>query len=309
MIQNIDFSKIPVFLAAAECLNFTEAADRVFMTQSSLSKAIAAFEGDIGFPLFIRSNRKVSLTPEGAYLYQTLSDIMIKIGDAVSAAHRIHAGHTGAVRIGISGYLAQTPAFEKIGFHFSMAYPDYEIELQHMPYTELRRSLIDEKVDIILYNQHDLAKLHGLYVLTISHGSAVVLCNSRTVEYASGKKLSIQDFRDAKFVCLSPSQVPSYSEYLHNCCKAYGFTPNITRYCSSIMEVLHYVNCTNHVTILDRTIIPKDASGCGFVPIPHIDGMEHTDTVLAWKEDNKSAPLKYFTGLAEECVCSRANLI
>ena len=306
MNQNIDFSKVPVFLAAAECLNFTEAADRLFMTQSSLSKSIASFEADIGFPLFERGNRRVSLTPEGAYLYQELGDIMDRVNDVIDTARQIRAGHTGILRIGTSGYLAKTPIFEKMGFHFSMAYPSYEIELHHMPYPELRRSLIDDRVDIILYNQHDLAMLHDVYMLTIARGSTVLLCNPHNITDNPDRQLSIDDFRDRKFISLNQIQFPSYNKSLYSCCNAYGFTPRISRYASSMIEMLNYINSTNYVTILDRVLIPEDAAGCGIVPVPYIDGMERLDTVLAWKKDNRYAPLQSFTDLAEEFVCAKA---
>ena len=45
----IDIPRIRAFLAAAECLNFTEAARRLYVTQPTLSKQIALIEDDLGF--------------------------------------------------------------------------------------------------------------------------------------------------------------------------------------------------------------------------------------------------------------------
>ena len=309
MLEKIDFSKIPVFLTAAECLNFTEAANIHFMSQSSLSKAIAAFEKSVGFPLFVRGNRKVSLTPEGAYLYRELSAVMKQVSDIIATANQIHDGQAGSLSIGISGFLAKTPVFEKISYRFSTAFPNYEIELRHMPYTDLRKNLIEGKVDAILYNQHDLAVLHGIYMLPLARGSAVLLCNPQTVEADPGRQLSITDFRSHKFVCLDQNQVPSYHDYLMRCCRAYGFSPNITRYVSSIMEAIHYVNSTNYVTILDKTLVPEAVSQCSMIPVEHIGGMEPLDTVLAWRTDNKNPALRNYTALAEEISSEKARMI
>ena len=55
--------QIRFFLEAAECLNFTEAAKRLFVAQSTLSKQIALLEDELGLKLFYRSNRTVGLTP------------------------------------------------------------------------------------------------------------------------------------------------------------------------------------------------------------------------------------------------------
>lgn len=61
----IDIPRIRAFLAAAECLNFTEAARRLYVTQPTLSKQIALIEDDLGFKLFVRSNRNVSSPRKG----------------------------------------------------------------------------------------------------------------------------------------------------------------------------------------------------------------------------------------------------
>ena len=58
--------QIRFFLEAAECLNFTEAAKRLFVAQSTLSKQIALLEDELGLKLFYRSNRTVGLTPAGS---------------------------------------------------------------------------------------------------------------------------------------------------------------------------------------------------------------------------------------------------
>ena len=60
--------QIRFFLEAAECLNFTEAAKRLFVAQSTLSKQIALLEDELGLKLFYRSNRTVGLTPAGREL-------------------------------------------------------------------------------------------------------------------------------------------------------------------------------------------------------------------------------------------------
>ena len=102
-------------------------------------------------------------------------------------------------------------------------------------------------------------------------------------------------------------QFPSYNKYLFSCCSAHGFSPRISRYASSIIEILNYINSTNYVTITDQVLIPTDAAGCGIVPGPYVEGMERLDTVLAWKKDNHYTPLQRFTELAEEFVCAKAQ--
>ena len=60
--------QIQCFLSVAETLNFTEAANRLFIAQSSLSRNISHLEEEIGLTLFIRTKKYVRLTPSGTVL-------------------------------------------------------------------------------------------------------------------------------------------------------------------------------------------------------------------------------------------------
>ena len=66
--MNIHPKHLRMFLALAESLNFSKTAERLFMTQPSLSKAIRELETDLGLPLFERTTRSVHLTPGGQRL-------------------------------------------------------------------------------------------------------------------------------------------------------------------------------------------------------------------------------------------------
>lgn len=62
-------SKIDSFLILAQVLNFTQAADELYITQQALSSQIASIEADVGGKLFARTTKKVALTPLGEELY------------------------------------------------------------------------------------------------------------------------------------------------------------------------------------------------------------------------------------------------
>lgn len=57
------------FITLARCLNFTQAAEELHMTQPALSKHIAALEREFGAELFIRDRRTVQLSEAGRILF------------------------------------------------------------------------------------------------------------------------------------------------------------------------------------------------------------------------------------------------
>ena len=63
-------NQLECFSVLAQRLNFTQAADDLFMSQPALSRTISALEGELGVRLFDRNSRSVALTPAGRAFYQ-----------------------------------------------------------------------------------------------------------------------------------------------------------------------------------------------------------------------------------------------
>ena len=61
------FNHIYYFLECAKCLNFSEAARNLFMTQPALGRQITALEKELNMQLFFRSTHGMKLTPAGKF--------------------------------------------------------------------------------------------------------------------------------------------------------------------------------------------------------------------------------------------------
>ena len=300
MLSQIDLSKIPAFLEVARRLNFTEAANQLYMSQSSLSKAIAALEMSVGFPLFLRTSRKVALTPEGECFYKECLRVCGEFDRAVLNARGIRDGKHGSFTIAYPGYLAKGQMFKHLAAQFAIQAPVYDLELHRVSYSEVRRMLVDGKADAVLYNQHDISVLHGYSILPIGIGEPTLLYNPKIPTAASGAEVGVADFRDRRFVAVSPEFAPSYSAFLNDCCRAYGFEPKLVKYTDSIMELIDYIGTTDYVTIMDRTIFPLTTE-LNAIPIPRRKGMPAPlFTILAWNGRSTNPALMRFLEIAEE---------
>ena len=77
------------FIAVAENLSFTKAADKVHISQTTMSFQIAAMEKELGFQLFKRNKRSVQLTPAGNSFYYSARHIVDSYKEAVQKAQKL----------------------------------------------------------------------------------------------------------------------------------------------------------------------------------------------------------------------------
>ena len=94
------FRHLEYFVAAAEELNFTHAADRLNVSQPPFSKQIHDLEGELGIELFERRRKGVALTPAGKSFLVDARRILEDCEVSIRKAQRISRGEIGELAIG-----------------------------------------------------------------------------------------------------------------------------------------------------------------------------------------------------------------
>jgi DNA-binding transcriptional LysR family regulator len=98
----LEFRELRYFTVLCEELHFGRAAERLHISQSPLSQAIAQLERKLGTRLLDRSSRHVRLTPAGEVLLEHGRRLLREVDDAVGATRRAGAGETGTIRIAVA---------------------------------------------------------------------------------------------------------------------------------------------------------------------------------------------------------------
>ena len=101
-------ASILLFVRVAETGSFSAVASEMGTTQSSVSKKIAALESSLGFKLFVRSTRKVSLSAEGKEFYASAQTVLKHLHLAEVAATDLRNRASGLVRIAAPMVIAST---------------------------------------------------------------------------------------------------------------------------------------------------------------------------------------------------------
>lgn len=149
--MEVSFELYRVFYHAAKNLNFTLAAEELFVSQSAVSQSIRQLEGQLGVILFKRSGRKLALTEEGKTLYPFVERAYhgIKSGEvALSALMELEAG---SVRIGASDTLSKSILLEPLK-RFHERYPKIKLSINNRPSSVSVDLLEKHRIDLALVN-------------------------------------------------------------------------------------------------------------------------------------------------------------
>lgn len=124
----LDWDKLRIFHAAAEAGSFTHAADALNLSQSAISRQVAALEQEIGAPLFHRHARGLVLSEQGELLFQTANDVLKRLEQVRMQLTETREKPTGKLRVtttvGLgSGWLTERSK------EFLELYPELELQL------------------------------------------------------------------------------------------------------------------------------------------------------------------------------------
>ena len=115
------------FLAAARHLNFTRAADELYVHQTSIGRSVAALEDELGVILFIRDRKNLYLTEAGEYLSREGERLLSEFEKMQREIRKIHCGISGKLSIiGFRFYLKTLTAYYKM---FRDMYPNVELSV------------------------------------------------------------------------------------------------------------------------------------------------------------------------------------
>jgi len=148
--MDINYELYKVFYYVAISLSFSEASRKLYISQSAVSQSIKTLEKKLGHTLFIRSTKKVLLTPEGELLLEHVKPalLMLDEGEALLAGDNMLKGQ---LRIGASDTICRYFLIEYFR-RFHQSYPDVRIKVTNSTSIGCVELLEKGQVDLIVCN-------------------------------------------------------------------------------------------------------------------------------------------------------------
>lgn len=142
----MEIRHLKLIKAIVEEGSITKAIDRLHLTQSALSYQLKEAEYQLGTQIFLRQNKKLTLTKAGEKLYDTANEILKKLSDTEKEIRQIISGETGEIKISTECYSGYhwLPAVMK---QFHLLYPNIDLkiimEATHYPIQKLKEGILD----------------------------------------------------------------------------------------------------------------------------------------------------------------------
>ena len=209
--MDINYELYKVFYHVAITLSFSEASKQLFISQSAVSQSIKVLEKKLNQPLFIRSTKKVQLTPEGEILFKHIEPAMNLTRRGENQLLEANTLHGGQLRIGASDTICRyylVPFFKE----FHTRYPNVHIKVANQTSIACAKMLENGQVDFILTNYPNSSLSNANSIRTLREFSDVFVANARSFPL-NGRKVSLQELQEHPILMLDRKSTTS--EFLH----------------------------------------------------------------------------------------------
>lgn len=270
------------FDAVAETLNFTRAAERLHVTQSTLSHQIRQLEDEIGHALFDRGGKKVQLTEAGEILRSHMTPALEQIDRGVQALRADTDAMEGRIRV------ATTPSFNTrlvpaCVSAFLDHYPTIQVSVEELSAGQIARRLQSGHLDLgVAYRPPDAPELwfEPLY------NEELKLVVAAGHPLARRRRVRMVELHHCRMVLL-PTQF-STRVLLDDCFDAAGAVPRVAAELNSIAPMLELIRRTDLAGIIGATALTPSPE-LRFIPLE--DPTPIRTPGLLWKKRADRPPM------------------
>jgi DNA-binding transcriptional LysR family regulator len=286
------------FVAVAEELSFTHAAQKLRLAQPSLTRQIHNLEDELGVRLLDRSKNRVLLTEEGKSFLVDAKRLVALSVESMQSVQRFGQGKSVQLNV---GYLFRfnfdlLPATLR---SFYQAYPNTAVNLFDMAPAEQLRALQARKIDLGFVGVRPPAsdeRMSSLAWECVAHHTVVVVLPTKH-PLAKKSEIKITDLKSVFFVAMSEETHPGSRQWLSGLCKKAGFTPRILQDVELESGLMTFVEEGLGVTLAREPIKNLPHSGVVFRPLEKAAKAEYW---VAWHSDNQSKVLLHYIELVKK---------
>jgi len=294
MTTDVHVRDLRYFVAVAEELHFTRAAEKLYVSQPALSKQIRALERQLGAELFRRDRQGVALTTAGAALLPYAERVLAVWAEGASALAEVSAAERSTLVVGMSTSPGRGGLLPAIRSRFTAAHPEATVRLRQVSWDDPTAGLVDGDTDVAFvwlplpdaerYDWTVVAEEPRLVAFPASHP----LADRAEVDFA--------DLVDEPFLALPPSAGP-LRDYWLALNERGGRPPRIGAEIASTEETYEALAAGLGICLVAAGNAHLITLG-GVITRP-VHGVSPSRYALAWRREDGGRPL--VRAYAEAC--------
>jgi DNA-binding transcriptional LysR family regulator len=221
----MDIRYLRSFITVAQCLSFTEAAKRMFIGQSAISKQIADLEEELGVELLIRHHCSLELTVAGKTLLREGVNLLNNVAAVVEKTRQASTGIRGSLKIGCFGdESAFLPCAIK---RFRALFPQINMNIQILTLKILEDALDSGELDLAFTVRLGNEVKSDNFMQCIIYRFPLCFLLPSNHPYAGETSIDISACANESFILLSEKENADGFKWFIRFCEKQGFSPSI----------------------------------------------------------------------------------
>jgi DNA-binding transcriptional LysR family regulator len=278
------------FLAVAEELNFTRAAERLGISQPPLTQQIKALEAELGVTLLDRSAYRIELTDAGRIFAAEAARILGDARSAMQAARRAATGVTGGVRVGFTESASFNSLVTSTLRTFRSDFPAVEVSLEERPSTDLITALREGRIDAG-FVRPPVPTRRGLALDLLEREPLLVAVPSGH-RLAGHREIDLGSLAAETFILYPRAVRPGLADTVVAACESAGFTPKVGQYAPQLSSTINLVAASLGISIVPDSMRCLQAHAVTYVPLR--GEPLHALLGIAYRTDEGSAVVHNF---------------
>jgi DNA-binding transcriptional LysR family regulator len=290
----IELRHLHYFIAVAEELHFSRAAERLHISQPPLSQQIRSLEDELGVKLFERTKRQVQLTEAGKVLLERSYLVLAQLEAAIEETQKIGRGEVGRLAIGFVGSATYTVLPDILSV-FREQFPAVELRLHELTTSEQIQALHHKQIDVGIVRSAIIEPGLGTECILLE---SLVLALPQTHPLSSLVNVPLSALADELFILFPAKMGLIFYEQIINFCQQAGFRPKVSQEAIQMQTIVSLVAAGLGIAFVPASLQNFHRSGVIYRPLQ--EQTPKTGLYLAWRQHDSSPVIKAFLDLARK---------
>lgn len=285
--------QLECFVNLAETLSFSRTAELQYITQPTVTHQINTLENELRLKLFVRTKRKVELTPAGVSFYNDIKEVLIRTNIAITKAKHYALAFESNISIGYEGNV-EVKYLPNILSTFKEKFPHVHIYIKTADFKEKRNLFMNHNFDLIFTVKESINDISVVDYAELFTGRFVCVL-PKDHSLANKTIIKIDDLQDQAIILLDSLKCPSEMARVQK---------DIQIQCPTSMFYFVDGPLISYTMIkgkLGIAVMPDFV--CVEDPNLSIISMDLNDSIsygIAWHKNNELAQIKGFVSIAKE---------